>query len=177
MKKEELIALGLTDEQAQQVFALNGKDVEAVKTKYADYDDLKSQVKEANETIEGFKAMDIDGIKAAAEDWKTKAEQAETDGKAKLEALQFDHALDGALSGAKAKNAKAVKALLDMEGLKFNNGEIVGLKDQLDKLKTDNEYLFESDTPNPTIIKPTPGATMTGDESLRAAMGLPPTTK
>lgn len=31
MKTEELTALGLTEDQVKQVFALNGKDVEAAK--------------------------------------------------------------------------------------------------------------------------------------------------
>ena len=32
MKKEELIALGLTEEQASQVLAINGKDIEKFKS-------------------------------------------------------------------------------------------------------------------------------------------------
>ena len=100
---------------------------------------IAEQLENANKQIEEFKGMDIDGIKKAADDWKLKAEQAQKDAEAKITAMQFDHALDGALSGAKAKNAKAVKALLDMEGLKMNNGEIVGLNEQLEKVKEENE--------------------------------------
>lgn len=138
---------------------------------------LEGQLSEANKQIESFKELDIDGIKKAAEDYKTKFEQAEAEGKKKLEALQFEHALESALSGAKAKNAKAVKALLDLDGLKLNNGEVIGLKEQLEKIKADNDYLFESDKNNPTIVKPTPGASVTGGDALRAVMGLPPEKK
>lgn len=175
MKREFLKGFELADDIIDKIMAENGKDVEAVKAKYADYDDVKTQLSEANTQIEAFKGMDIDGIKKAAEDWKTKAEKAEADALAKISALQFDHALDVALSGAKAKNAKAVKALLDMDGLKLNGGEIVGLSEQLTKLKLDNDYLFESEEATPSIVKPTPGAGgKAGEDAIRAAMGLPP---
>ena len=36
MKKEELLEIGLTDEQADKVFALNGKDVEKYKSQAAE---------------------------------------------------------------------------------------------------------------------------------------------
>ena len=36
MKKEELLEIGLTDEQADKVFALNGKDVEQYKSQAVD---------------------------------------------------------------------------------------------------------------------------------------------
>ena len=121
---------------------------------------IAEQLENANKQIEEFKGMDIDGIKKAADDWKLKAEQAQKDAEAKITAMQFDHALDGALSGAKAKNAKAVKALLDMEGLKMNNGEIVGLNEQLEKVKEENGYLFDDDTAEqkPKFAGTTPGA-------------------
>ena len=121
---------------------------------------IAEQLENANKQIEEFKGMDIDGIKKAADDWKLKAEQAQKDAEAKITAMQFDHALDGALSGAKAKNTKAVKALLDMEGLKLNNGEIVGLNEQLEKVKEENGYLFEDDAAEqkPKFAGATPGA-------------------
>lgn len=181
MKREFLEGLGLEKEVIDKIMAENGKDIEKYKTEAetqkTELEGLKTQLADANKQIEEFKGMDIDGIKKAAEDYKTKFEQAEADSKAKIEAMQFEHALDSALSGVKAKNPKAVKALLDMEGLKLNNGEVIGLKEQLEKIKADNDYLFESDKADPTIVKPTPGATVTGDDAVRSVMGLPSITK
>ena len=71
--------------------------------------------------------------------------------------MKFDYVLSAALTGAKAKNPKAVKALLDMDGLKFNDGKIVGLDEQLAQIKADNDYLFESDEPAPEFVKGTNG--------------------
>ena len=175
MKKEELTALGLTEEQAASVFAINGKDIEATKAKYADYDDVKTQLSDANKAIEDFKGMDIEGVKKSAEEYKAKFEQAEADATKKMSELQFSHALDAALSGAKSKNAKAVKALLDMDGLKQNGDDIVGLKEQLEKIKTENSYLFDDETPAPTFTTQTSGGGSVGEsDTLRKAMGLPP---
>ena len=71
--------------------------------------------------------------------------------------MKFDYALTAALTGAKARNSKAVKALLDMDGLKLNDGKIIGLDEQLSQIKEENSFLFESDEPAPTIVKGTNG--------------------
>ena len=159
MTKEELKALGLNEEQIKEVFKINGKDVEKAKgdlaAKETELASIKEQLETANAEIESYKSMDIDSIKQAAEEYKTKFEEAQAKAKADMEKLQFDHALEKALTSAKAKNTKAVKALLDLEGLKFKDDEIIGLKDQLEKVKEENDYLFEADEPS----DPTPGIT------------------
>ena len=43
----------------------------------ADYTALKNQLDEANQAIQNFKNMDIDGIKKSADEWKQKAEALE----------------------------------------------------------------------------------------------------
>lgn len=156
MKREDLEKLELSKEAIDQVMAMNGKDIEAAKAKITaieqERDTLKNQLAEANQQIESFKAMDVEAIKKSADEYKTKFEQAEADAKAQMNQLKFDHALDGALTEARAKNAKAVKALLNVEGLKLTDeGAIVGLKEQLEKIKSENDYLFESETEPPQI--------------------------
>lgn len=158
MKREDLTKLGLTDDAViDKIMALHGADIEAHKTKLtaveAERDGLRTQLTEASQTIDGFKALNIDQIKAAADEWKAKAEQTAKDAAAQVSALKFDHALDGALTGAKAKNLKAVKALLQLDALKLNeaDGSILGLKEQLEKVQSENDYLFTSDTPDPTL--------------------------
>ncbi len=158
MKREDLIKLGVAEDMVDKIMALHGQDIEkhktAATTAQTEADGLKTQLAEANKQIEAFKSMDIEGIKRAADDWKAKADQAQKEAAAQMAQLKFDHALDGALSGAKAKNAKAVKALLNMEGLKLNDadGSIIGLKEQLEKIQSENDYLFESDEQTPRIV-------------------------
>ena len=168
MKTEFLKSLNLSQDVIDKIMAENGKDI-AVEQKKAEKviqerdsyklkaESLETQVNDANTEIQKFKDMDIDGIKKAADDWKETAEKAKADADKQISQMKFDYALSAALTGAKAKNAKAVKALLDMDGLKFNDGKIVGLDEQLAQIKADNDYLFESDEPAPEFVKGTNG--------------------
>ena len=168
MKTEFLKSLNLSQEVIDKIMAENGKDI-AVEQKKAEKviqerdsyklkaESLETQVNDANTEIQKFKDMDIDGIKKAADDWKETAEKAKADADKQISQMKFDYALSAALTGPKAKNAKAVKALLDMDGLKFNDGKIVGLDEQLAQIKADNDYLFESDEPAPEFVKGTNG--------------------
>ena len=168
MKTDFLKGLGLSQEVIDKIMSENGKDIaaEQKKTSKAEQerdsyktqtDGLQTQLDEANKQIDGFKDLDVEGIKKAADDWKEKAEKAKADADAQIESMKFDYALSEVLTGAKAKNTKAVKALLDMDGLKYNDGKIVGLDEQIEQLKADNDYLFESDKPAPKIVKGTGG--------------------
>ncbi len=182
MKREDLKALELTDEVIDQIMKLHGKTVEAHKATVAEAEKqveaLQGQLEEANKAIESFKELDVDGIKAAADEWKAKAETAQAEAEAEIVRLKFDHALEGALANAKAKNAKAVKALLNFEELKLSqeDGSIIGLDKQLEKVMAENEYLFESDKPTPTIVTKGEGKNVLTDSMVlaaRRAAGLP----
>ena len=159
MKREELEKLGLEKDAIDQIMALHGQTVEKHKTELAtvktEMQTVKDQLAEAGKQIEGFKSLDIDGVKKSADEWKAKAEAAEKSAAEQVAKLKFDTALTSALSSAKAKNAKAVQALLDANALKYNDadGSIVGLSEQLEKIKAENDYLFESITPIPQIVK------------------------
>ena len=52
----------------------------------------------------------------------------------KINKMQFDYALEGALTGAKCKNNKALKALLDMNNIKYQDGKLAGLENQINSL-------------------------------------------
>lgn len=97
-------------------------------------------------------------LKGEVQKYKDAAAEAESNGKAEIERLQFGYALDGALRTAGAKNSKAVRALLDEAGLKLNGDSIVGLDEQLKTIRENNDYLFNDDT-QPVIVRSTPGAT------------------
>ena len=178
MKREFLTGLGVAEDVIDKIMAENGKDIEATKAKYADYDALKTQLSEANGKIEEFGKLDFDGVKKMADDYKAKFEEAQAESKKQIEAMQFNHALENALSGAKAKNVKAVRALLETDKLKLNkDGSLTGLTEQLDKLKSENDYLFEAEKKEdvPQFLGGSSGGSPASDEdAVRAVMGLPP---
>lgn len=187
MKTQELIDLGIEDTKLQKsILKLHGLGIENFKTQVADLtgekDALTVQLTEAGETIKGFKEMDVEGVKKSAEDWQAKAEQAKTDAdEAKatrdkdVAKLKFEHALDGALGDAKAKSVVSVKAHLKMDDLKMDEDgkTIIGLDTQLEKIKADNEFLFDSvepeDPEDPKIVLGAKGKSILGDTAVKAA--------
>ncbi|MCX6082014.1 MAG: phage scaffolding protein [Chloroflexi bacterium] len=181
MKREDLKKLGIEDSLVDSIMALHGTDIEKHKTDLAtaqtELGSFKTQLTEAGATIEGFKKLDVDGIKAAADEWKTKAEKAASDGAATIASLKFDHALEKALADAKVKDSVAVRAHLKPDMLKLGeDGAFIGLKEQLDPLKSSKDYLFESDTPTPKIITGGNSKSILGDpmaDAMRKAAGLP----
>lgn len=92
------------------------------------------QLKQAAGNSEELKAQ-IEALQAenkkAAEEWQ-----------AKLAQMQLDFAIERALTTARAKNPKAVKALLDMEKIKLDGEQLLGLDDQLKALQQSDPYLF-----------------------------------
>jgi hypothetical protein len=90
---------------------------------------LTSQLGDANKKLEGYDP-----------NWKTQAEAE----RQKLEAMQFEFALEKGVAGAHPRNTKAVMALIDREKLKYAGGEIIGLDKQLEELQKgeDTAFLF-----------------------------------
>jgi hypothetical protein len=169
MKREDLAKIGLTEEALEKagldktvidsIMELYGKgitkfksDAESLQT---ELDTANASLTEAGQTIEKFKGMDIDAIKQAAEDYKVEAEKAKTEAAAQILSLKRGHALDEALkSSFKVKDIKAVKAYLDDEKIQFNekDGSFVGLKEQIDPLLTEKDYLFIDESETPKIV-------------------------
>lgn len=159
MKRETLKELGIAEDIIDKIMAENGKDIESAKKPFTDYDDIKKQLGEANTTIEGFKNLDIEGIKKAADDWKAKAEQAEKDAAAKVAEMEFSGRVDSAITAAKGKNLKAVKALLDIDALKASKNQEADIKSALEALKKGNGYLFDAEQVPPPLGAPGAGNT------------------
>jgi predicted nucleic acid-binding Zn-ribbon protein len=174
MKRKDLEGLGLSAEQIDSIMGMNGADIEKHKSTVADVqaqlDNATKQLTDANAAIEGFKKLNPEQLQAAADEWKTKFEQAQVEAQKNLEAVKFDHALDTALASAKAKNVKAVQALLSRDALKLkDDGSIEGLTDQLTKIRTENDYLFEDAKPAPKIVTGANNQPVINDPVIAAA--------
>jgi len=62
----------------------------------------------------------------------------------RIEKMKFDSLLDEKLTGSRAKNKQAVRALLDMEKIRMEDGMILGADEQITAIKAKDGYLFES---------------------------------
>jgi hypothetical protein len=167
MKREDLTAFGVTDDATiQKIMDLHGADLtklqNSISTLTTERDGYKTQRDEANGKLAGYDP-----------DWKTKADAAQQEAEKKVNAMQFDFALSDALKTAKARDVVGVKAHLDLNGLKQNGSEIVGLNDQLTKIKGSYGYLFEDEKPAPKFSERTPGTaadTATANEKANSAL-------
>ena len=165
----------LPKEVIDAIMEENGRDIEAAKKPFSDYETVRQQLADANKTIEGFKAMDIDGVKKAADDWKQKFEQAQKEADERIAEIQFDSMLESAITAARGRSARAVKALLDTDALKASKDQKADIAAALEALKKENGYLFETETPPP--YAPGAGTQNMGQSdsltaSIRAAAGL-----
>ncbi len=137
---------------------------------------VKGQLSQANEQIAGFKELDIEGVKQKAAQWEEKYNQAAKSSAEKIEQLKFGFALDKKLAQAQARNPKAVKALLDRDALKYDKGKIIGLEEQLETLKKneDSAFLFGSAAPTVQFTTQSQSFHQMNDNDARAVMGLAP---
>lgn len=183
LTKEAIKAAGLPENLQEELLKLNGQAVEAQKAKTKAAEDkaatLQTQLDEAGETIKGFENLKPDELKQSVADWQKRARDAEELAKTatkeaedKLKAQAFEHALDGALTAAKVKNPKAVKALLKLDLLKPNDedGSISGLSEQLDKIKETDDYLFSDTDPTPRQVAKGGKAGNATDDAVVSAM-------
>lgn len=131
-------------------------------------------LEEANKTLEDLKknANLTDEYKNQIEELKTANSKAQEEFKAQLKQIKLDTAIDTALTGAKAKNNKAVRALLDPSKIVLaDDGSISGLKEQLETIAKENDFLFEPSTDyNPRFGGDNRRGGGTGGSSLEAMM-------
>nr|WP_302967140.1 phage scaffolding protein [uncultured Romboutsia sp.] len=152
-----LKAQNLTDEQINNITAkmkeekiyttsLENADERYTKLK-GQKADLDEQIKTANATIEDLKKnnKDNEALQKTIQDHETTIENLKKESAQK----DFNYALDSALKDNKCKNAKALKALLDLDNIKFNEGKLEGLEGQLNALKESDGYLFDTSNPAP----------------------------
>lgn len=178
MKKEELIALGVSEEHADQIVSAWDEKIKGYipkseyDTKVQELETTQQQLDTANQTIEGFK--DYDDVKAKVEEYKAKFEQSEQE-KADIQAnYEFTGKLQEAAKKAGARALKAVMPYLDVENLKKSQNQDADIAAAFDNVKKDNAFLFGANEPINNPTGPTSGGGgNSATAAIRAAMGLP----
>lgn len=141
MEKAKILALGIAEDVADKVVALADEELNAEKAKLTDKEaELKmatDKVAELTETVKKFDGVDVEKLKA---DMAAQSKKYDDD----INALKLDNALTVALAGSGAKDAEIVKGLIDRSIIKLDGGNLVGVTEQLETLKKDKAFLFES---------------------------------
>ena len=141
MKLEELTKLGIAEEAAKQVIAMNESELAAEKAKLTDKDAeltmANDKIKELNETVKKFDGVDVEKLKADLEAANKKYAD-------DMEAIKIDNALDVMVTEAGAVDKEIVKSQLDRNIIKRDGDKLIGVSEQIDKLKADKAFLFGS---------------------------------
>lgn len=148
MNKEDLIAMGLTEEQAKKVMdSLDGNYV--TKTRFNEVNEenktLKKSVSDRDKQLEDLKKSsgDNEELKKQIETLQQENANQKKAHEAEMTQLRLDNAIDAALTAAGAKNIKAVRALLDTSKVKVGeDGKLTGFDDLLSAVQKSDSYLF-----------------------------------
>ncbi len=169
----------LTKEIIDAIMAENGRDIEAAKRPFGDYDTIKQQLSEAQAALQDIQknGQTLEAAQQKAQEWEQKYNQAITDHQKELADRDFRQMLEGAITEAKGKNAKAITALLDVDALKESKNQEADIKAALEGLKKDSGYLFDEEgTPPPYAPgagnNPVYGKYDPQTSAIRAAAGL-----
>lgn len=141
--------MGLTEDHAKKVMGeLDGNFVPKSRFNEVNGENktLKKSVSDRDKQLEDLKKSSGDNAalqQQISDLQKQNADQEKTHSE-ELTQLKLDNAVEIALSGAKAKNGKAVKAMLDMSKVKMGeDGKLSGFDEQIEALKKSDAYMFD----------------------------------
>lgn len=154
MTKKDFTDLGISEELATKAAEASKKELESYvqKSKYdlavTEKETLEIQIKEHGKQLEELKkaAKGSEELEKKVKELQDNAAASKAKYEKQINDIQLNHAIDTALKEAKAKNAKAVRSLLDMENIVLDDGKVKGLDKQIKKLQEaeDSKFLFES---------------------------------
>ena len=148
MNKKQLLALGLTEEQADKVLA--GFEGYVPSTRFNEVNEAKKNAEALlaerdNQLVELKKNLgENDKLKKQIETLEAENKTAKENYEKSLNILKINNAVDVALTAKGAKNLKAVRALIDFEKIKVEGEEIKGIDEQINSLVADEgtKFLF-----------------------------------
>lgn len=164
MKRDDIkrIFEGATDDQIKAVLDINSADIGNAKKKLEEERDAyKTQLATATQKLDGFKDVNVEELKGQIATLTGDLAAQKASFEKQLADRDFDDLLNGAITKSKAKNVKAVRALLDVDAIRESKNQSADIEAALQKVKEENDYLFTSDEPidNPKFSgKTTEGA-------------------
>lgn len=151
MKTEELTAIGLTEEQATQVLAIHGKDIEkhkkAVTTLETERDDLKGRLATAETTLKNFEGIDPAKIQQEVQTYKQQAEEAEKRYTAQLTQRDQRDWLKGkfdeyGVASPYARKQLEAECMSENSGCSWKDGAFFGFDDFMKAAKAKDTSLY-----------------------------------
>lgn len=162
MKKEELLALGITEEQADKVLAMNGKDIEkhknAAEAAKGQVTTLTQQLADRDKDLTDLKgkATDVEAVQQKLDDLQKKYDTDTQAFQKQIADREYSDALSAAFAGEKvAFTSKAaersIRESLMGDRLTLKDGKLEGFADRLKALRDSDPDAFQSEKPDPSF--------------------------
>ena len=158
--KEKLIELGIGEELIKSIMEEQEKELkgyikkETFEEEQNQVKELKKQLKERNTQLENLKKNSGDNEELKNQITELQKTNVENEQKyqEQLKEFKINSAIENVAVKNGAKNTKALKALLNFEGITVTDEGVIGLNEQIEKLKESESFLFEKETiTNPVI--------------------------
>lgn len=179
MKKEDLQKLGLTDEQINEVFKMNGLDVNGAKGELEnakkELENYKSQFTSTQAELKKLQELKPEELSKQVSDLNEKLATQKADFEKQIADRNFNDLLSKSVATAGGREAKAIIPFLDVEALKTSQNQETDIKSAIEAVKKDHDYLFTSNEPVKNPVSSTQGNGSTGDTGLdfaRSIMGV-----
>lgn len=138
----------LPKEIIDEIMAENGRDVEAAKKPFADYDAIKEQLQTAKDGLKAFEGIDVAKLQGEIATLNGQLTAKDQEWQGKLDAMAFDGKIKDAITAAKGRSVNAVIGELGAEriaALKASKNQDTDIKAALEGLKKDSGYLFDTE--------------------------------
>lgn len=114
---------------------------------YKEYRELKDGAEKNSQRLAAFESMQEENslLQQQLKETAEKTTSLEVKAEQEMAALRKEFAVEKTLSRWKAKNFKAVNALLDWEQVSYEDGSLQGLEEQLLTVKETAPYLFDGE--------------------------------
>lgn len=117
-------------------------------------DNYKAQLDTATQKLEDFKDVNVEELKGKIETLTGDLASQKAAFEQQIADRDFDDLINGEIRSSKAKNIKAVRALLDLDSIRASKNQKGDIAAALKKAKEENDYMFESEEPidNPDFV-------------------------
>lgn len=160
MTRDEIKAIlpNITNEELDKIMNINGSDIEKAKGDTTALNkqitDLTTELSNRDEQLKTLKSQSTNSeeLTRKIEELENANKTAKSNYDKTVAEMKRDYIVNNDIRDAKAKNVKAVRALLDMTKITIDGEKAIGLKDQLDALAKSDAYLFDATEPTPPNV-------------------------
>lgn len=153
MKREFLQNFKVGDQPLPKevIDAILDEHSRSIGTLKAEKENPETQLQTAKDGLKAFEGVDVKDLQGQITKLQQDLADKDAAHQTELANMAFDRALEGAITTAKGRNPKAIKALLDVEALKASKNQEADIKTALEGLQKDSGYLFDTDPVPPNF--------------------------